>query len=120
MRLIHCLGVIVLLLLAVSVSAEVELTIDDAKCIEPSGIYLLATNHGQDEISTSRIDVQANYFSSLAVGADEKGIDKTFIIPVLGTWEKSPIATKDGPIAFRSAQNTLTYPGEYKITLSYE
>lgn len=120
MRLVHCSGVIVLLLLAVSVSAEVELTIDDAKCIEPSGVYLLATNHGQDELSASRIKVQANYFSSLAVGVDEKGVDKKFIIPVLGTWERSPIATKDGPIAFRSAQNTLTYPGEYKITLSYE
>lgn len=109
------------MLVAVStVSAEVELSIDDAKCKEPSGIQLLVTNRGTDPIGSSRINIIANYFSSLGVGVDEKGVDKNFKINLPGSWEDDLISISDGPVKFTSAQNTLIYPGEYKITLSYE
>lgn len=111
--------IFLLILLAMQVSAVVDLTLTDLECVKPAGATLKVKNVGGDTISTHKLSVTATFFSPFSIGQDDRGVDSNYLIPVNGSFSTDEIRGQ-ATSTFISNSDIFTYPGKYKLTLKYE
>lgn len=113
----------ILIIISITASAQVDLSIEDIKCLNSTGVQFKITNKGDETASTKDFIVKSNFFSAASVNVDAKGVDKgyKFNIPGNFTSEKIyPIRDQVEPVFFTSEKNIFTYPATYKVYLEYQ